>query len=253
MKTQQTTIINIDSPCTECWSSMTPNDLGKFCPKCQTDVWDFTDLSDTEILHVLEHCQGKICGRFRKEQLNRPLIAKQEKTSNHSPRYKSMLAAAILLSATGGSLYGQSNSVKQPLPTVSNNSPQEIDNDNTINRLPKKKPINKILSGRILDKETKEPLIGVSIVLSESNISAISDLDGKFSLMIPDDMMKKEYINFGISYLGYEKMTLNINTAEVPKNKDYTLKEDTTLIMGEVMVVPYNPYPDPIYNKRKRR
>jgi hypothetical protein len=67
-------IISIPEPCHEDWNSMTPDANGKFCHSCSKSVIDFTNKTDAEIHTMLmERKNEKVCGHFKKTQVNRPL------------------------------------------------------------------------------------------------------------------------------------------------------------------------------------
>ncbi len=67
-------IITIPEPCHEDWTAMTADKKGKFCSSCSKSVVDFSNKSDTEIKTILiEHKDQKVCGHFKKSQINRPL------------------------------------------------------------------------------------------------------------------------------------------------------------------------------------
>jgi|GEM_PF-5922451 len=71
---QPATILRVPQPCPESWAAMTPTAAGRHCAACQKTVVDFTQKTDAEILAYLAHAgRGNTCGRFRKEQLGRPL------------------------------------------------------------------------------------------------------------------------------------------------------------------------------------
>lgn len=70
----------IANPCEEKWQTMSPTVNRAFCNQCQKNVIDFSIMSDEAIIAYLENTKGKICGRFRSDQLNRVLeIRKQKK------------------------------------------------------------------------------------------------------------------------------------------------------------------------------
>ena len=47
-------MFKIKDPCSEDWSSMTPEEKGKFCDKCSKTVHDFTEKSDQEIFDTIK-------------------------------------------------------------------------------------------------------------------------------------------------------------------------------------------------------
>jgi len=67
-------IIRIPEPCHEDWNSMQPDVKGKFCNSCNKSVIDFSYKTDPEIQTILlNYKDQKVCGRFKKTQIDRPL------------------------------------------------------------------------------------------------------------------------------------------------------------------------------------
>jgi hypothetical protein len=67
-------IVRIPEPCHEDWNSMLPDEKGKFCNSCSKSVFDFSTKTDSEIKDILvEYKDQKVCGHFKKSQVNRPL------------------------------------------------------------------------------------------------------------------------------------------------------------------------------------
>jgi len=70
----RTVSIQIPSPCHESWDKMQSDSHGRFCGSCQKTVIDFTNKSDLEIRNLLLARAGeKVCGHFKKTQVDRPL------------------------------------------------------------------------------------------------------------------------------------------------------------------------------------
>jgi hypothetical protein len=63
--------IQIPEPCHEDWDRMTPVQQGRYCQSCCKDVIDFSLMTDREIINFLSKPQGKTCGNFSNDQLNR--------------------------------------------------------------------------------------------------------------------------------------------------------------------------------------
>ena len=63
----------------------------------------------------------------------------------------------------------------------------------------------RIVKGTILDAEDGSPIIGASVVIKGTQKGVITDYDGIFSISFPGESCTLE-----ISYLGYQKQTINI-------------------------------------------
>jgi iron complex outermembrane recepter protein len=55
------------------------------------------------------------------------------------------------------------------------------------------------ITGRVLDKNTKSPLPGVSVFVPELNRGVVTDLDGNFTIT----SLPEKNITFQISFIGY--------------------------------------------------
>lgn len=75
-------IVRIPEPCHEDWNSMQPDAKGKFCNSCSKAVFDFSNKTDYEIKEILwEYKEQKVCGHFKKSQIDRPLNIKVDLNS----------------------------------------------------------------------------------------------------------------------------------------------------------------------------
>lgn len=87
--------------------------------------------------------------------------------------------------------------------------------------------------GTVKDRKTQEPLIGVTIKAEGTTTGAITDVDGKFKLVLPTGSY-----NLVSSYVGYKSLT-KYNIIVVTGNAqqiNFELDEDAT-ILDEVQVV----------------
>ena len=84
----------------------------------------------------------------------------------------------------------------------------------------------RIIKGLISD-EFGEPLIGVSVLVKGTTTGTITDIDGNYSIEIPNDNAILEF-----SYIGYQKATLSISGAT---SFNIILKEDAQ-VLNEVVV-----------------
>lgn len=85
------------------------------------------------------------------------------------------------------------------------------------------------VSGQVVD-ETKEPLIGVSILVAGTSIGTITDFNGNYTLMVP-----KEKAELQFSYVGYETKKALIPTGNI---LNMQLQSDSQLL-NDVVVIGY--------------
>ncbi len=175
-------IVRIPEPCHEDWNKMQPDEKGKFCGSCSKSVFDFSNKTDSEIKNILiEHKDQKVCGHFKKTQIDRPLSIKID--LNNLPKNMSTTKTfAIALFLVFGTLLFSCTDEK-------NNKVGEIAIENTI---PKKLPEPEgftVGSIAAFPTETIEPVQNIETVegeicireehvnggLSIENISAIKD------------------------------------------------------------------------------
>lgn len=85
------------------------------------------------------------------------------------------------------------------------------------------------LKGTVVD-EKNEPMIGIGIVVKNTTIGTATDLDGQFSIAVPDS---KSVLVF--SFIGYKTQEITVGSQ---KELRVTLREDLQLL-DEVVVVGY--------------
>lgn len=108
-KKQPRLTITLPEPCSEEWAKMRVVDNShRHCEACERTLTDFAQMNDDELMLFFKHSQGNICGRFRKDQLNRPLTPLPEKTSKAT-----WWKAAALLPLT---LFSKNTSAQQIQP-----------------------------------------------------------------------------------------------------------------------------------------
>ncbi|MEN3041047.1 MAG: TonB-dependent receptor [Bacteroidia bacterium] len=76
------------------------------------------------------------------------------------------------------------------------------------------------LRGRVMDKESKEPLTGASIRLLGTDLGTLTQLDGSFSLTISSAALPAN-ARLSVSYIGYEEKVLSLD--ELEKSPDILL------------------------------
>ncbi|WP_029283429.1 carboxypeptidase-like regulatory domain-containing protein [Pedobacter sp. R20-19] len=196
----------INEPCTAHWAEMKAHQNGKFCIGCQKAVVDFTQFSDAELKNWFVRNQGKGCGRFKPEQLNRLI----EKKSNFSVgNFKPGLVAASLIALLSFPKLGNAINTK-PFATFQSDSRKSFSKNIECKNVSEDLVT---ISGTVIDKDEKQPIIGANIRVKGSSISAVTDKDGNFELVLDRNKFKKNVI-LDLRYIGYEGKNIKINLSK---------------------------------------
>lgn len=231
MKKQPSVRLSISQPCHESWSEMTPADKGRFCLNCQKTVTDFTQLSDTELIELLQSKQASTCGRFLPGQLSRTLntpIPAQDRC-----RKPFMPIAAIAAALTITTPFAKAaNTPKKIQCSIDNEDKQ------TATLIPYQDPAG-FISGIVLTDTDASPLPGATIKIKNTHIGTQTDQSGNFRLRIPDNFKKKVMI-LEVSFIGYAKKTVKVVLKDA-KPLEVRLQEDVTMFGEYIIVVKTNP------------
>lgn len=221
---KETYSLNIPRPCHEKWNDMTPNERGRFCNHCSKTIIDFTKMSDKEIISVLTH-QPNVCGRFRNEQMNRP-IALSESTVIHSYFPLRNIVFGLFILTTPLVVFSQTDTTKTEI-----HAPSEIliVEENA-------KTGTDTVEGWLIDAETDEPLPYQKVHLNGVDYSTIastfSDESGYFKLVIPPTYKQDTVIVEFDAYF----MRLNRTTDLSIQHKLYLQQTESLPIVGLVFL-----------------
>lgn len=224
--------INIPNPCKAPWDNMQTGPAGKLCLQCNKHVIDFTSMSDAELITSLQNHAGNLCGRFRNEQLNRPLLLHQ--APKPTTQLRKILAGILLLAGANQTLQAQVGKIMiEPAVTIrnDNNNEQQQQDGSLLAQL----------KGRVFDADTKEPIAFCMLYIKDSHLSAIADKDGFFVLDLPKSL-SGDSITLQCNYIGYETHLSSFKTSNLPANLSIALKpEENTFIMGDIIMLEESP------------
>lgn len=179
--------VHIPQPCHERWTDMQPQERGRFCASCQKVVTDYTTCSDQELVRRLSQSSHSGCGRFRDDQLNRPLAAFDAEGTPIWRHWLSLLTFGLLSWQTARAQVSLSTP-SAPTTTVRPDS------------LPVFQPIKRnsetdegqkwLIEGRVMFKDTNgniTPLSGADVTVGQQLRGVITrtDQDGAFQVKIP--------------------------------------------------------------------
>jgi hypothetical protein len=214
--------ISIPEPCNEDWNAMTPVDeLRRHCATCEKNITDFTHMSDAEMGRVLRENGGNLCGQFRKDQLDRPLRLEGPRRRNGIRA----LAASV--------------SMLLSVPVVAQEVvPERIEQVPATNKHQAPSSGGITLKGRVTDSD-EEPLIGVSILIKGTRSGTVTDIDGLFSLKVPDNgpvTLEFSYTGFVTLEKTYELEALQQMRA-AGKELIMELEEDVAICFSDHVLI----------------
>ena len=211
---------------------MTDNSYGKFCDHCKENVIDFTNLSDNEIIRIIENNKNNLCGRFNDAQLNRVIAIKP--TENNHSFFARIAAALMLFTSTKESLAHTNNSFPGSLISTDKQIKSRSALTDKVN------PIE--LTGTIYDANTNKPIPNAKIMIvspafTDSSHVYKSDEDGNYSIPIPDSTERRT-ISLMIAAVDYQETTIKISF------EDYSTQNNVFLtpVDNDVIIVSHSTY-----------
>jgi hypothetical protein len=94
------------------------------------------------------------------------------------------------------------------------------------------------LKGKVVDKETLEVLVFASVTIKESNVATITNIDGEFTIKVPEADMSK---SLEISFLGYKNKVIPINGMKNNGYKNVIELETAPIPLKEILIKPIMP------------
>ena len=219
--------LSIPKPCNRSFAGMQPTQDGRFCGDCATEVIDFSKFSTAELKVWFNAHNGKVCGYFNEDQLQKVNAETQNKISWSSFSIKLLLASCFTLVAT---TKGFSSEL-----TKKNQETFQSDQKSAVNFPADHTTADSLIkiTGLIKDNDGGTPIPGVAIREKSGTQTVRSDSNGKFSFQV--NAKQNQQVSLVFSYPGYETKEVVINEGNI-KNLVVNLNEDTK-VMGEVVVV----------------
>lgn len=211
---------------------MTPAAQGRHCAACNKVVVDFTRMTDAEVLAYVGQSAGAGCGRFREEQLGRPLM--ESLPDSGASWRKRLLAVAALLGL--GTAAAPAVGAQQAVPvrvqrTITMGMVAQPATSVAPTLLP---PL--VVRGVVQDSVTHEPLPGVTVLVASSTIGVSSNQAGTFELVLPEAFRDSQPIPLQFSFVGYKTQYLPISPQHM-EALTVDLAPDTRMLSGEHLVV----------------
>ncbi|WP_345233131.1 carboxypeptidase-like regulatory domain-containing protein [Hymenobacter saemangeumensis] len=148
---------------------MTPTEAGRYCAACQTEVVDFTRMSEEEVLAYLAARQGqRVCGAM--------YIPVVEPAHQLQPRgvHGWLLALAALVGW-------------HSLASCASKPPQVLPQASATFQTPTASQQQVTIRGQVIDDTLNRPLRGAYVFIAGTEYGTITDAQGNFTLSFPAD------------------------------------------------------------------
>ncbi|MCK4663153.1 MAG: carboxypeptidase-like regulatory domain-containing protein [Bacteroidales bacterium] len=90
--------------------------------------------------------------------------------------------------------------------------------------------------GKVIDMESKNPLIFATVILKETNVATVTNTDGEFILKVNKSEKANE---LDVSFIGYKNKKLMLSSLKPSKN--IIKLEPATVTLNEIKIRPENP------------
>jgi hypothetical protein len=197
--------IKIADPCHEDWNKMSPAEQGRFCGSCQKQVVDFSTMTDTEVIHHLQHATTSICARAGNDQLDRDIIAPSVKKYTVSKYWFALLAGISLLLSKAEA---QTKKPKHPkrTPLVRPDQRKRLPGEIIMGAIATMRPVGQqwTLTGVVVDEEHR-PIPFASVQIGSNGWGRSADSTGHFEIELDS---RPDSLKVAVSSVGYDQRDL---------------------------------------------
>lgn len=224
--------ITIPEPCHQSWNEMIPEGQGRHCQQCSKVVTDFTAMSNAQIIDYF-NSYGNVCGRFGAGQLNSLNNQLELEEAINQTRWKKWTIAASLFLATAF-FNANAQSAVNPQKLEQGIIGASLEDGHTVGKVVVPRKADKIIKGTVCGSDDGLPIAGATIKARGSDAGTMSNADGKFTLMVADDVTCID-----VSLVGYKPQSINIDPK---KEQTYSIKLVLNqMILGEPAIVTKRP------------
>jgi hypothetical protein len=95
------------------------------------------------------------------------------------------------------------------------------------------------IKGKVIDAETRAPLVFATVAVMETNVAIVTNIDGEFTLKIGETVTSK---NIEVTYLGYKNKVMTISELKDNGSKNIIELVAAPIPIKEIVVKPLDPY-----------
>ena len=93
-------VIEVASPCTVDWETMTGDARSRFCAHCERHVHDLSAMDSEEVIDLLCHSAGQLCVKFERTNDGDVKTLDYEPASSARARWRVVISGVVLAAAT---------------------------------------------------------------------------------------------------------------------------------------------------------
>ncbi|RMB57658.1 hypothetical protein EAX61_11135 [Dokdonia sinensis] len=215
--------ITIADPCHEDWTQMTPQEKGRHCDSCDKLVIDFSQTTDEQLYKRVQR-GGKICGRFKPEQLDREITLSRKRKNPFLDYAATLLIPAAIFSTQN---INASNVSKSP--QIETSSYKSL-NISSLNRTQKnvvaESNSETLLTIKGTVSDSHGPLSGAIVTVKGTDRFVKTDENGNYKI----DIRKGDTLIF--DHIAYNRREVIIE-----KCQKYNVVLEQHMIMGEIGIM----------------
>ena len=222
--------------CHQYWEEMPENEKGRLCLQCHNTIIDFRKSTDAEIAEKHIFSEQKVCGLYRKDQLE--FYSKGIEERKGTPWKAFYIGIFSFLSWSNYSQEKKAEVVVEQTDKKLDIIPKTILQKHSQDSIITKEKV--IISGIITD-ENQVPLPGAYVVLKETKKGTSSNQDGFYKLDITDVLESQDSFQLSFGYIGYKEIVLSYDKLFIEdiKNRNIDVQfteENVDLIVFSVGV-----------------
>lgn len=214
--------ISIPTPCHEKWEQFTPTSKGGFCGSCQKEVIDFTTWSEDEIKHYFRSGANSACGRFRSNQLI-TYHSDLSLPASRPTRWAAALTFLLLLITRQTEAQTSSTPATQEM----------VKKKNEMNKVAVDSITRFTLRGVVTEGDSGQVLPGVNVIRKGTTQSTVTDVDGKFEIVIDHPKTVEIVV---VSFIGLITTEKEVSVTSEKKDVKIALQPDITGAISSVRV-----------------
>ena len=94
------------------------------------------------------------------------------------------------------------------------------------------------IKGKVIDAETRSPLVFATVAVMETNVTIVTNIDGEFTLKIGETVISK---NLEVTFLGYKNKVIPISDLKDNGAKNVIELQSAPIPIKEIIVKPLDP------------